>query len=98
MALRDSLDIFALAGGSSARSMYSHASIRSTIFLGSVGIPLPRAMSVTGLDIFDSAVAKDRAAELGGVLPVAAVLSCVIVLMLVGNCVSGSASRIIIAW
>ena len=97
MALSDSLDTFALAGGRSARSIYSHASIRSTILLGNVGIPLPKAMSVTGLDIFDSAVAKDRAAELGWVLLVAAVLSCVIVLMLVGNCISGPSSRIIIA-
>ena len=64
-----------------------------SILFSNERIPLPRAISVTGIDIIDRAVAKDRAAELeGGVLPVVVVLSHVTVLMLVGSCVLGSAS------
>ena len=86
MAFSAFLDTLALAGGSSAKSMYSHASIRSTILFGKEGIPLPRAISVTGLDIVDNAAANDRAAELEGVVPlVGAAVPCVIVLMLVGS-------------
>ena len=59
----ESFEILALAGGSSTRSMSSHASIRSTIRFGNDGIPLPKAISLAGFDT-DSAAAHDRG--LGG--------------------------------